>query len=54
MYTELPIAREPATITCVLAETQAEWKSNMLEKKGRLLVYPDCSCWQRDTSDVIG
>ena len=27
------MARESATITCVLAETQAEWESCMVEKK---------------------
>ena len=33
MYTELPVARESATITCVLVETQGEWKSCMLGKR---------------------
>ena len=33
MYTELPVARELAAITCVSVETQNEWKSGMLEKR---------------------
>ena len=45
IHSELTIARESATITCILAVTQRqaeEWESFVVEKKkGRLLVCPD-------------
>ena len=44
IYTELAIARESFTITCVLAETQRqaeEWEMFTGKKKGTAQVCPD-------------
>ena len=54
VYAELDIAKEPATITCILAETERlkeEWESLLGEKKEGIRWCPE---WKFLAGEVVG